>query len=75
VKAVSAECTHLGCVIKKSEDGFQCPCHGSQYDLNGRVLSGPAQRSLAWFDVGMSPEGALIIDKSKKVIPDQALKL
>ena len=47
-------CTHLGCVPneKKNEskpsdaEGWLCPCHGSVYDLSGRVLSGPAPKNL-----------------------------
>jgi len=38
-------CTHLGCQVVKSKDtslGFSCPCHHSDYDLSGRVLSGAA---------------------------------
>lgn len=31
-------CTHLGCVPAYKSDGFYCPCHGSQFDLAGRVF-------------------------------------
>lgn len=36
---VNAVCTHLGCVVpwNKSANKFCCPCHGSQYDKNGKV--------------------------------------
>ncbi len=36
---VNAVCTHLGCVVpwNKSANKFACPCHGSQYDKNGKV--------------------------------------
>jgi ubiquinol-cytochrome c reductase iron-sulfur subunit len=48
-------CTHLGCVPlgNKSTDprgdfgGWFCPCHGSQYDVSGRVRHGPAPLNLA----------------------------
>ena len=30
IKAVSLVCTHLGCIVKKTDCGFSCPCHGSQ---------------------------------------------
>jgi len=38
---VNAVCTHLGCVVpwNKSANKFCCPCHGSQYDKNGKVWS------------------------------------
>eukprot|EP00802_Teleaulax_amphioxeia_P018506 Tamp_18699.p1 GENE.Tamp_18699~~Tamp_18699.p1 ORF type:complete len:256 (+),score=40.43 Tamp_18699:191-958(+) len=46
---VNAVCTHLGCVVpwNKSLNRFACPCHGSQYDKNGKVVRGPAPLSLA----------------------------
>ncbi len=41
--ALSAICTHQACEITGHSGGtFVCPCHGSQYDLNGTVLVGPA---------------------------------
>merc|ERR1719253_2062879 len=47
--AVNAVCTHLGCVVpwNKAANKFMCPCHGSQYDKNGKVVRGPAPLSLA----------------------------
>ena len=34
-------CTHLGCIPLKTDKGYLCPCHGSQYDLSGRIVAGP----------------------------------
>ena len=62
ISAVSAVCTHLGCILEKSTDGFQCPCHGSCYNLKGEVLSGPAPRNLSWFRVGRAENGQLYVD-------------
>jgi len=44
VVAMSAVCTHLGCIVKFSESDMllKCPCHGAIFDLNGKVLAGPA---------------------------------
>lgn len=43
----SAKCTHLGCRINKIEnDKLICPCHGSEFDLNGKVIKGPATAPL-----------------------------
>ncbi|MFO1130021.1 MAG: ubiquinol-cytochrome c reductase iron-sulfur subunit [Rickettsiales bacterium] len=39
-------CTHLGCIPKSVETGWFCPCHGSNYDASGRIISGPAPRNL-----------------------------
>lgn len=75
IKAVSAICTHLGCVVRKTEDGFTCPCHGSSYDRSGKVLSGPAPRDLDWLKVEMSPEGKLIINASQRVKADESLQV
>ncbi len=49
--ALSLVCTHLGCTVTVTEDVLSCPCHGSRFDRQGRVLSGPADRSLARMDV------------------------
>jgi cytochrome b6-f complex iron-sulfur subunit len=45
---VDLKCTHRGCDIDYHPDDkkFVCPCHGSEYDLYGRVLKGPSQRPL-----------------------------
>lgn len=51
VCAVSLVCTHLGCIVKNTGDGFECPCHGSQFAANGSVKKGPAPRALAWHKV------------------------
>ena len=46
---INAVCTHLGCVVpwNASENKFMCPCHGSQYNSEGKVVRGPAPESLA----------------------------
>ena len=48
VHALSATCTHLGCVVhwNSAERSWDCPCHGSRFDVDGRVLHGPAARAL-----------------------------
>ncbi|CAK0779532.1 hypothetical protein CVIRNUC_004795 [Coccomyxa viridis] len=46
---INAVCTHLGCVVpwNDNENKFKCPCHGSQYNAEGKVVRGPAPLSLA----------------------------
>ena len=47
-RALSMQCTHEGCPVRPPSGGvITCPCHGSQYDLEGRVRRGPAQLPLA----------------------------
>jgi len=46
VEVLSLTCTHLGCRLVATEDGFACPCHGSAFDPRGRVVKGPARRSM-----------------------------
>lgn len=46
--AVGATCTHLGCRVafNTAERSWDCPCHGSRFGVDGRVLEGPAVRDL-----------------------------
>ena len=48
VHTISAICKHLGCVVawNSIEKTWDCPCHGSRYDANGRVYQGPANSNL-----------------------------
>ena len=41
--ALSAVCTHLGCLVSwyRPENRFRCPCHSGQYDIRGNVVAGP----------------------------------
>jgi len=47
--ALSAVCTHLGCIVQweKDKQDFLCPCHAGHYSAEGAVLSGPPPKPLA----------------------------
>jgi cytochrome b6-f complex iron-sulfur subunit len=49
--ALSLRCSHLGCAINwhNKQDRFICPCHASQFDKTGNVLSAPAPRALDYY--------------------------
>ncbi|MEN8222196.1 MAG: ubiquinol-cytochrome c reductase iron-sulfur subunit [Acidobacteriota bacterium] len=65
--AISLVCTHLGCTVRTSYAGFECPCHGSQFNEMGKSTGGPAPRPLEWYRVSLAPTGELEIDKSSKI--------
>ena len=62
--AVYQRCVHLGCRVPwcNSSQGFECPCHGSKYNMVGEYYAGPAPRNLDRFVVNVSSSGKLIID-------------
>ncbi len=74
-RCLSAICTHLGCTVNRADRGYHCPCHGSVFDDQGAVKSGPAPRGLDWFLVTLSKDNRLLVDKSQRVSADKYLVL
>jgi|SRR5690606_2707155 len=58
--AVLTLCSHQGCEVEPAGDRLACPCHGSQYQLTGEVIRGPAERPLRRYDVTIDPEHVYI---------------
>ena len=67
--AISAVCTHLGCIAARdSATGqFLCPCHGSVFESNGKVVAGPAPSGLNWLAVSVAPDGQVMVDQRQTV--------
>jgi Rieske Fe-S protein len=64
--AVNITCTHKGCQVSYKQEMekpafFECPCHGSRYDLKGVPINGPAKLPLGTYETRLV-EGELIIN-------------
>jgi Rieske Fe-S protein len=59
--ALSLVCTHLGCTVEQKTDGFVCPCHGSRFNLDGKVTHGPAEKALHALRVEVTTEDNVIL--------------
>jgi len=66
VYAISIICTHLGCIVKPTAQGFECPCHGSAFASDGSVTRGPAPSALAWLSVSAGGR-TVIVDEGTTV--------
>ncbi len=63
-KAFSARCTHLGCIVQYNTEGsphFSCNCHGSQFDINGINIAGPAPKPLPPYKVQLEASSVYVI--------------
>jgi cytochrome b6-f complex iron-sulfur subunit len=75
--AVSAVCTHLGCITQWKADAgmIACPCHGSKFKSDGTKIEGPAPRPLPHFAISLTQDGELLVDKLETIKPSQAFKV
>lgn len=45
-QVLSSICPHTGCLVRRQDEGFTCPCHRSYFDAAGTALEGPSPRNL-----------------------------
>lgn len=76
VMALFQRCVHLGCRVPwcGASQGFECPCHGSKYNLIGEYNAGPAPRNLDRFVVEATPSNELIIRTGTIIQTPRALE-
>jgi Rieske Fe-S protein len=62
VRAFNPTCTHRQCIVayKAADHEIKCPCHGSRYDLEGRVVHGPAPRALETYAATLEGEQIIV---------------
>lgn len=60
-RALSSTCTHQQCQVRPGKAFLRCPCHGSTYDLEGRVVRGPAPKDLPAYPVRLE-DGRILIE-------------
>ena len=60
--ALSQKCPHLGCHVPYCESSgrFECPCHGSIYDLAGEYIAGPAPRGMDRYEVTLDGDNVVV---------------
>jgi cytochrome b6-f complex iron-sulfur subunit len=77
IYAMSAVCTHLGCLTtwKADSNSIACPCHGSKFRTDGTKIEGPAPQPLAWLKTSISDDGELLIDRSMPVPTKEFLRV
>jgi Rieske Fe-S protein len=62
--AIKTVCTHKGCDVELEGDKFVCPCHGSEFTLDGKVTEGPAKTDLKTFETIFDSEKGTVTIKS-----------
>ncbi len=75
--ALSAICTHLGCLTawKPELDLIACPCHGSRFNRDGVKVAGPAPEPLPWLKTWLAEDGNLMVDRSTTLKEPEYVKV
>jgi len=68
ILALSQKCPHLGCKIAwcDSSQKFECPCHGSKFNIAGAKLEGPTPRGMDSYTVEIGSDTLVYVDTSSK---------
>ena len=68
ITALSNKCTHRGCAMppKAGANVLTCPCHGSQFKMDGSVAKTPATTAVPHFAIRLSAAGVIEIDPGQK---------
>ncbi len=74
--ALSQKCPHLGCKVPfcDSSGRFECPCHGSVYDLAGEYVGGPTPRGMDRYDLTLDGTNVVVDTSKLKDGPDRGVK-
>jgi len=74
--ALSQKCPHLGCHVPfcDSSGRFECPCHGSIYDLAGEYIAGPAPRGMDRYDIKLVGDHVVVDTGVLKTGPARGVK-
>jgi Rieske Fe-S protein len=64
--ALRTRCTHQQCqvAVNAAAQSYDCPCHGSRFNLDGTVLKGPATMPLEVYPLCKTSDGKLLVDNS-----------
>jgi Rieske Fe-S protein len=75
--ALSATCTHLGCLTAyKPELGIiACPCHGSKFNREGVKIAGPAPKPLPRLRMWLNDDGELMVDRSTPISSKELVRV
>lgn len=65
-RALYQVCTHLGCLVRVTPEGYACPCHGSKFARDGKLLASPAPRDMDEFTVEIV-DGEVWVDTGVRI--------